>query len=193
MKTWLYQLNGDKWSPNLFRCAIWEGRQWQWNQNEIRPTTGIPTPGDVLLFFYTMGTRDTDGTKASGIYGWGVIDRCEKFDNETMLNFTATAPTNQLKVDPWWDDECEGITTEIRANQAMFATVFEIPEKLIPQIRRGIKRWVYREDDTARVPAGDDKDEEKNLVDLNALALPPEVKRQILAALDAKDEKEREA
>ena len=137
MKTWLYQLNSDKWATNLFRCAIWEGRQWQWNQNEIRPTTGIPAPGDVLLFFYTKGSDEP------GIYGWGIIDRCEKFDNKTMLNYTPTAPTNHLKVDPWWDDECEGITTEIRANQAAFATVFEIPETLVPKIRRGIKRWLY--------------------------------------------------
>jgi len=43
------------------------------------------------------------------------------------------------------------------------------------------------------VPAGDDKDEEKGVVDLNALALPPEVKRQILEAMDAKDEEKRAA
>lgn len=33
----------------------------------------------------------------------------------------------------------------------------------------------------------------QGMVDLNALALPPEIKRQVLEALDAKDEAEREA
>jgi hypothetical protein len=137
MKMWLYQLSGEKWAPNLFRCAIWEGRHWQWNRNEIRPTNGIPVPGDVLLFFYTMGTKEP------GVYGWGIIDRCEDFGDKKMLNFTPTAPTNHLKVDPWWDSECKGIVTEIREQGANFATLFEIPETLVPQIRQGIKRWVY--------------------------------------------------
>ncbi len=136
MKTWLYQLDAKKWSPNLFRCAIWEGRQWQWNRKRSRPADAVPDPGDALLFFYTMGTKEP------GIYGWGIIDRCEDFGDDKMLNFTPTAPTNHLKVDPWWDTECERIVTEIRP-MPNAGTLLEVPENLVPQIRRGIKRWVY--------------------------------------------------
>lgn len=143
MKTWLYQLNSKLWATNLFRCAIWQGRQWQWNRKKARPNNAIPDPGDVLVFFYTQESDEP------GIYGWGIIDRCEAFGDETMLNFTPTAPTNHLKVDPWWDNECKRIVDEIRANQAAFATVFEIPDALVPQIRLGIKRWLYRADDAA--------------------------------------------
>jgi len=58
--------------------------------------------------------------------------------------FTPTAPTNHLKLDPWWDDECRSVTNEVRGVMKNGKTLFLVPKTHVPQINRGIKRWLYQ-------------------------------------------------
>ena len=82
----------------------------------------------------------------------GVVDRIEKVrrdgdagpDLEDRLYFIPSAPTNHLKMDPWWDGdkgEVKKMTDEIRGGMPA-ATLFLIPEAEIRQNRDGIKRWL---------------------------------------------------
>jgi hypothetical protein len=132
MTMWLYQLSEKEWSTRLFLAEIWENQHWHWSFNTKRGE-GEPQRGDTVLFFYAP--KDCD---APGIYGWGVIDRWEPH----TIYFTPTAPTNHLKMDPWWDDkEVKEIVDEIRENMPR-ATLFRIQDEIVPKIRKGIKKWL---------------------------------------------------
>jgi hypothetical protein len=160
MSMWLYQFEQNEWTPELFRRDIWEGEPWHFRCGQIRcgnnqvSSRGQEAPklGEVVFFFFAR----TDCSDP-GIYGWGVIDRIEKarqdgdggrvLELEDRLYFIPSAPTNHLKMDPWWDDEARGITDEIRGGLTT-ATLFQargatgVPEDMIRRIRDGIKRWL---------------------------------------------------
>jgi hypothetical protein len=135
MSMWMFQLSQKYWSPQNFRCDIWEGRSWHWGHQKIQSSNHIqPQPGDVMFFFFSKDKCDEPG-----IYGWAVVDRLQ---NETIY-FTPTAPTNHLKIDPWWNtkDVQEKIIDVIRRKQPQ-ATVFEVPDEIVPLVKRGMKRWL---------------------------------------------------
>lgn len=142
MSTWLYQLNETKWSRQIFRGDIWENRQWHWEVGAIREALGQrPQSGDVIIFFYAE-TR----CEEPGIYGWAVVDRFDDYSEKEKkrLYFVPAAPTNHLKLDPWWDDDAKTITKEIRG-EVPLATLFLVGQEHVQQIRRGIKRWLHHD------------------------------------------------
>jgi len=96
----------------------------------------MPEPGDTLIFFYAKTDCDEPG-----IYGWAVVDRAE----ENMLYFTPTAPTNHLKMDPWWDDNARQLTDDIRGGMPR-ATLFEVPDGMVVRVRHVIKKWLFKND-----------------------------------------------
>jgi hypothetical protein len=144
---WLYQLNQEKWPPGLFRRDIWEGVPWHFKCGLIRKPSegeGSLTLGDVVVFFYTEAKG-----QEPGIYGWAVVDRIDKVDGgglEDRLHFIPSAPTNHLKMDPWWDKQVEEITGRIR-KPLYTATLFEfgvleVTQGTPKEIRDGIKKWL---------------------------------------------------
>src|SRR5260370_894576 len=119
MSAWLYQLNQAQWRPEIFRRDVWEGQLWHFSHGQRRGETD-PAPGDTVVFFYARA-----GGSDPGIYGWGIIDRVEPRDEPETLYFIPSAPTNHLKMDPWWDEEVLELTNQIRG-QMMAATLFQI-------------------------------------------------------------------
>jgi hypothetical protein len=133
MGMWVYQLSERYYRPGLFRTEIWENQRWHWQfGRKTGKANTSPVAGDTVVFFYAP-----TGCKEPGFYGWGVIDRCDS----DVIYFTPTTPTNHLKMDPWNNDEATLVIGEIRhsTNQA---TLFPVPAKTIPKIRRGIKKWL---------------------------------------------------
>lgn len=133
MSTWLYQLNPKAWTPEVFRFEIWEGRHWHWTFGQKRGDA-IPSVGDTIVFFYAATGGDDPG-----IYGWAVLERCDV--ESRTLYFIPTAPTDWLKMDPWWDDEAKQLTDEIRGPMKQ-ATLFEVSRDDTLRIRNGIRRWL---------------------------------------------------
>lgn len=134
MSTWLYQLNPQDWSPETFRFEIWEGQRWHWGYGNKR-SPDVPEIGDTLIFFYAPSGGDDPG-----IYGWAVLERCDV--ENRMLYFIPVAPTNRLKMDPWWDEkETKQIADRIRGTMKQ-ATLFPISLQDAKRIRGGIRRWL---------------------------------------------------
>ena len=133
MSMWLYQLNQKLWTPEIFRYEIWEDRRWHWTYGQKRGEA-MPKTGDMLVFFYSQSSGSDPG-----IYAWAVVERCDS--ESKTLYFIPTAPTNHLKMDPWWDQEAKRVTDEIRGDMQQ-ATLFQVPPELIPCLRIGIKRWL---------------------------------------------------
>ena len=133
MNMWLYQLNAKLWSPGVFRYEVSETQRWSWGcGKKIGKST--PAVGDTVVFFYSK----TDCSDP-GIYGWAIIERFDPVSK--TLYFIPTAPTNWLKMDPWWDDEAILVCEKIRGNMKQ-ATLFPIRSALIPRIRKGIRKWL---------------------------------------------------
>jgi hypothetical protein len=144
---WLYQLNQEKHPPGLFRRDIWEGQHWHFSRGQIRKSVeGAEPPklGEVVVFLYS----EASGSEP-GIYGWAVIDRIDEEDPDGLkdrLHFIPAAPTNHLKMDPWWDDHVKEIAKRIKEPMHM-ATLFEfgildITQNAPNEIRIGIKNWL---------------------------------------------------
>ena len=109
MATWLYQLSANVWSPERFRLEIWEGERWHWPVGGKSSGGTWPQPGDSVVFFYAP-THGTD----PGFYGWAAVLEWYE-DSSSPLYFRPTAPSDRLKMDPWWDDEAKELALEIRA------------------------------------------------------------------------------
>lgn len=133
MSTWLYQLNAESWSPETFRYEIWEGERWHWGYGQKRGDA-MPDVGDTVVFFYSKG-----GCDDPGIYGWAVLERCNPDDK--LLYFIPVAPTDHLKMDPWWDEEAKRVTDGIRGNMPR-ATLYEVSPDWISPLRAGIRAWL---------------------------------------------------
>jgi hypothetical protein len=134
MSMWLYQMNQQQWGPNRFRLEIWEGERWSWEVGNKLPATEEPEPGDTVLFFYAPS-----GGHDAGFYGWGVISKWMK--EERALYFIPTAPTNHLKMHPWWDDEAKEIADTIRGTVKQ-ATLWSVGDDMVTAVRRGFTGWV---------------------------------------------------
>lgn len=133
MSTWLYQLNQNQWPPGTFRYEVNEAQRWSWDYGQKRGEA-TPATGDTVVFFYSPS-----GGGDPGIYGWAVVERCDT-ESQTLY-FIPTAPTNWLKMDPWWDAEAKRVCDAIRGAMKQ-ATLFEVSDALVPRIRRGIRRWL---------------------------------------------------
>lgn len=135
MSTWLYQLNPKDWSPETFRFEIWEGQRWHWGYGTKRGGSGEdPKIGDTVVFFYARTGGDDPG-----IYGWAVLDRCEP--DAHRLYFVPAAPTNYLKMTPWWDKKAEQLTDRIRGSVKQ-GTLWFISSDDTKALRAGVRRWL---------------------------------------------------
>jgi hypothetical protein len=74
-----------------------------------------------------------------GIYGWAVLDRCEPEDHR--LYFVPAAPTNYLKMTPWWDKEAERLTDRIRGSVKQ-GTLWHVSLDNTKALRAGVRRWL---------------------------------------------------
>jgi hypothetical protein len=133
MTTWLYQLNPRDWAPGIFRYEVNENQRWSWTYGQKRGKA-MPATGDTLVFFYSPS-----GGSDPGIYGWAIVERCDT--DTSTLYFIPTAPTNWLKMDPWWDEDAKRLCDEMRGNMKQ-ATLFQVADDSIQRIRRGIRKWL---------------------------------------------------
>jgi hypothetical protein len=135
MSTWLYQLSAQDWSPETFRYEIWEGKPWHWSYGKLIDGTKAKKPpeiGDTLVFFYAPTKCDDPG-----FYGWAVLERHHAEDQS--LYFIPAAPTNLLKMDPWWDGAAESLAKSIRGKMNQ-ATLFRIKEADLKNLRAALRR-----------------------------------------------------
>jgi hypothetical protein len=131
MSTWLYQLNAEDWSPESFRFEIWEGKPWHWGYGK-KQDKAAPEIGDTIVFFYAPS-----GCHDPGFYGWAVLER-HHADNHSLY-FLPAAPTNWLKMDPWWDAEAKKLATAIRGKMTQ-ATLFPVDATHLTTLRTGLRR-----------------------------------------------------
>jgi len=134
MATWLYQLNSDNWSPERYRVEIWEGERWNWSVGTMSSDGQHPAPGDIVGFFYAP-------TKAKdpGFYGWAVI--LEWVAQVPELHFRPTAPSDHLKMHPWWDDQARQLADTIRGKMKQ-RTLWLVSDELAKKLRSGISSWL---------------------------------------------------
>jgi hypothetical protein len=138
MAMWLYQLSQNTWPVNNYRLDIWEGERWCW---EVRRVVGddVPVPGDTIYFFYVKAD-----CPAPGFYAWAVVLQCVVERDDRRIYFRPVAPSDQLKMCPWWDGpdgSVQKLVTQIRGAVAR-GTLWRVPDELVPTIGRGIARWV---------------------------------------------------
>lgn len=134
MSTWLYQLSAEAWSPETFRYEIWEGKAWHWEYGQKRGGDA-PKTGDTIVFYYTPS-----GCEDPGVYGWAVLQRCH--EESKTLYFVPAAPTNRLKMDPWWDElKTRALVDRIRGPMKQ-ATLFLIGKDEERELRAGVRRWL---------------------------------------------------
>jgi hypothetical protein len=132
MSNWLYQLNPKDWPPETFRYEIWEKQRWHWPYGQKRGEAS-PATGDTIVFFYAPS-----GGADPGIYGQAVVELCD--GKSKTLYFIPVAPTDRLKMDPWWNDEVKKIVDEIRGGMKQ-ATLFTVSAEQVRKIRLGIRNW----------------------------------------------------
>lgn len=136
MSMWLYQLSEKLWEPQRYRAEIWEAERWSWEVGRQVGAAEPPRQGDTVVFFYApAGGRDP------GFYGWAVITEWLTSDEGCRIYFRPVAPSDHLKMHPWWDKEAEGLANQIRGTVKM-GTLWRISENLSASLRRGITRWV---------------------------------------------------
>lgn len=139
MSTWMYQINPQNWSPQRYRLEIWEGEKWAWEVGHKNMKGHTPEPGDVVVFFNTAA-----GGKDAGFMGWAVI--LEWFENGTEMYFRPVAPSDQLKMHPWSDQQAITIANEIRGKVKQ-GTLWYVEDELALRLRQGIFRWLYSPND----------------------------------------------
>jgi hypothetical protein len=137
MSMWLYQLSPGLWSPERYRLEIWEGERWNWPVGGKSGAGQVPKPGDTVVFFYAPS-----GGTDPGFYGWAVVLEWHE-PASSQLYFRPTAPSDSLKMFPWWDRSAEQIANRIRGKMKQ-RTLWVIPWKLAVQVRQGIVSWLSR-------------------------------------------------
>jgi hypothetical protein len=135
MSTWLYQISPKLWNPQRYRLEIWEGERWSWPVGAISGAGKKPEPGDLLVTFYAPS-----GGTDPGFYGWAVIQEWLKEAN-SQLRFRPVAPSDALKMCPWWNKEAAALANKIRGEMKQ-RTLWVVPDELTTQLRRGIMGWV---------------------------------------------------
>lgn len=136
MAMWLYQLSPKQWSPERYRLEIWEGEKWNWSVGEKPPSPEqAPKAGDTIVFFYAP-----TGGKEPGFYGWAVV--LEWYTaSSSPLYFRPVAPSDYLKMRPWWNKEASKLADQIRGTMKQ-GTLWEISLPLSEKLKQGISSWV---------------------------------------------------
>lgn len=114
---WLYQINQELWSPRRLRLELWEGERWSWPTRKFR-SAERPEPDDTVVFYCAKS-----GGSDPGFYGWAVVT--EFYDDAEVLYFTPVAPTDYLKMTPWWDDVELAFESFVEKRAAFAATLSE--------------------------------------------------------------------
>lgn len=135
MSMWMYQLNQTNWPPNRYRLEIWEGERWVWPVGQRLSGGELPKPGDTVVFFYAPS-----GGGDPGFYGWAIV--LEWLDDISRVYFRAAAPSDYLKMNPWWDDEARAVAEEIRGRMKQ-RTLWLVSDDLVGRLRRGLQSWVF--------------------------------------------------
>jgi hypothetical protein len=136
MTAWLYQISPKLWTTQRYRLEVWEGEKWAWSVGKKSLNKIHIVVGDTVVFYYAKS-----GGEDPGFYGWAVV--LEWYPNsDTPLIFMPTAPSDHLKMDPWWDDNAEKLANKIRGKIAQ-GTLFEIKSNdYIHELRYGIDAWL---------------------------------------------------
>jgi hypothetical protein len=134
MSTWLYQINQKSWSPQRYRLEIWENERWSWPVGRKTGAAKLPSPGDIVVFFYAPS-----GGIDPGFYGWAIV--LEWLNEESSLYFRPVAPSNHLKMCPWWDKQAQKLAESIRGTVKQ-GTLWRVSDDLVPELRSGITSWV---------------------------------------------------
>jgi hypothetical protein len=132
---WLYQLSQTDWSLNNYRLDIWEGERWEWEVGRIAGQE-VPQPGDTVAFFYAP-----HACPEPGFYGWAVILLWVEEGKKRRFYFRPVAPSDTLKMRPWWDQEAERIAKAVRGAVAQ-GTLWPVPAKEEAKLKAGIAAWV---------------------------------------------------
>lgn len=136
MALWLYQMNAKKWPVERYRAEVWEGSDIQnWGVGEVRASTAarLPRPGEMLILFYVKS-----GQIDPGIYGWGIVLRCDKEE----MNFRLAPPSDYLKMNPVWDDDVDRTIAGFCGKWRQ-ATLFEDKGNSLEHLREKIAQHVY--------------------------------------------------
>lgn len=133
MAMWFYQMSQEDWTPEQYRLDIWEGERWRLPVRKIAGTDR-PRAGDRIVFFFAK-----TGCPEPGFYGWAVILKWE--ETSTLFSFRPVAPSDQLKMRPWWDGEVERIATQVRVPIPK-GTLWRVPDELALALGAGIAGWV---------------------------------------------------
>lgn len=135
MSVWLYQINQRKWKPERYRLEIWEGQDWAWPVGQKLTRGRTPQAGDTVVFFYAP----SGGTDA-GFYGWAVV--LEWFEaSSAPLRFRPVAPSDCLKMDPWWGKRAAALADRIRGKVKQ-GTLWLFPEGAVTELRAGVAAWL---------------------------------------------------
>ncbi len=134
MSTWLYQINQEWWGPQRYRLAIWEGERWAWPVRRKVGATKPPEPGDVVVFFYAPS-----GGSDPGFYGWAVITAWFPGENQAEMYFRPVAPSDLLKMHPWWDEDARTLADRIRGKVKQ-GTLWRVEDQNLEALRDGISR-----------------------------------------------------
>ena len=134
MPHWLYQIDQSAWPPGRYRLEIWEGERWAWPVGRLA-SKKRPQAGDTVTFFCAP-SRGSD----PGFYGWAVVT---EFYTEAVheLYFVPVAPSDALKMMPWWNAEARKVADEIRGRFKQ-GTMWLIDDTLRDRLRRGIREWI---------------------------------------------------
>ena len=148
MSMWLYQISPTTWSPNRYRLEIWENERWSWAVGRKTGKGEVPEAGDTIVFFYAPS-----GGHEPGFYGWAVV--MEWLDEQSLLYFRPVAPSDHLKMCPWWDGEARSLADEIRGAVKQ-GTLWQVPQTLAKKPCQGITRWIGRAQEDLQSPGPGD-------------------------------------
>jgi hypothetical protein len=132
---WLYQINQGNWSPERYRVEIWEGHDWMWPSGK-KIGHAVPGAGDTVVFFYAPS-----GGSDPGFYGWAIVLEWLDLENSVELRFKPVAPSDYLKMNPWWDDDARALADAIRGKVKQ-GTLWPVPNDAIGKLRSGIATWL---------------------------------------------------
>lgn len=135
MSTWFYQISPKEWSPARYRIEIWEGEKWAWSVGSIAGRGNVPKAGDTVIFFCSPASG-----KDPGFYGWAIVIEWYQ-DSTAPLYFRPVAPSDHLKMHPWWDAKASDLANRIRG-KVKRGTLWVVEDELAKEVRFGITAWL---------------------------------------------------
>ncbi len=110
-----------------------------------KASTGSPKPGDRVVFFYAPS-----GGIEPGFYGWALV--LDWHEDERGMYFRPVAPSDHLKMHPWWDAAAKEVADEVRGRVKQ-GTLWEVPDKLASDISVRITAWLSASAEDVKTPS----------------------------------------